>query len=136
MKLLNLITFSVFFFFASSSYAQWGSGKGELSGNSTKGFKWDKTSVDLGEVEYGSSNLVSFKFTNTSGKPILITNAKGSCGCTKIEYPRKPIMPNKTITVTVTYEADDIGVFNKTVNLTMNIEQSRQTLHIKGEVKS
>ena len=113
----------------------WGSGKGTLSDENKEEIKWDKTTFDLGGVEFGSATRVEYKLTNTSGKPILITNAVASCGCTDIEYPRRPIAPDETVTVSVVFEADDPGIFNKTVILTMNIQKSRQVLKIKGTVK-
>jgi len=113
----------------------WSGGNGTLSQDSDKEINWNKTNVDLGEVEFGSATTVEYELTNVSGKPILITNAQASCGCTNIEYPRRPIAPKETIKVSVVFEADDVGVFNKTVTLTMNIQESRQTLYIKGVVK-
>lgn len=134
-QIISVIVFSLLLGAGNAGYAQWNNGSGTLSGNSDKEIKWNRTIADLGEVEYGSETKVSYQLTNVSGKPVLITNAQGSCGCTHIDYPRKPIAPNETITIIVTYEADDVGVFSKTVNLTMNIQKSRQTLYIKGVVK-
>jgi hypothetical protein len=112
----------------------WDEGNGTLSQDSDKEITWNKTTVNLGEVEFGSATTVEYELTNVSDKPILITNAQASCGCTNIEYPRRPIAPKETIKLSVVFEADDIGVFNKTVTLTMNIQESRQTLYIKGVV--
>ncbi len=102
--------------------------------NSKSDVTWEETIIDLGKVKYQQPQIVIFKMKNTSSKPILITNAETSCGCTDAEFPRKPIAPGKTANISVTYEADDIGTFHKTITLTMIIEDSRQILHIKGEV--
>ncbi len=127
----------VLFFLAAGLYtanAQWGDSTSELSSGKDAAVKWDKKNVDLGKVKYNRPVEVIFTMTNTGGKPIIITKAKTSCGCTDAEYPIHPIAPGKKAKIAVTYEADDIGMFNKTITLTMNIEQSSQVLHITGEV--
>jgi len=126
-------------FFASilstNAFSQWNSNnKGTLSSGKDAEVTWKITNIDLGEIKQNNPKDVIFKFTNKGGKPIIITNAKGSCGCTEIEYSKKPVLPGKASEIIVTYDAETLGVFNKTVTLTMNIEKSKQVLHIKGTV--
>ena len=50
---------------------------------------------DFGEIaEDGGEKWFEFRFRNTSTNPIVIVSARSSCGCTKAEYSRKPIMPD------------------------------------------
>ena len=37
---------------------------------------------DFGTIQQGDSPEFSFKFKNTGNEPMIISNAKGSCGCT------------------------------------------------------
>lgn len=131
------IIFILFFSIAFSvnAFSQWDTNnKGTLSSGKDAEVAWEKKVIDLGEIKQYNPKDVVFKFTNKGGKPIIITNAKGSCGCTEIDYSKKPILPGKSAEVIVTYDAETLGVFNKTVTLTMNIEKSKQVLHIKGTV--
>ena len=47
---------------------------------------FDKSTHDYGQIEKSSNGECVFVFTNNGNKPLKITNAKGSCGCTVILY--------------------------------------------------
>ncbi len=127
---LSILLLSVF-----SGFSQWGdTNNATLSTGKDADIKWENKVIDLGNIKQYNPVDIVFKFKNTGGKPVIITNAKASCGCTDIEYSHKPILPGETSSVRVTYDAEALGVFNKTVTLTMNIEKSSQVLHIKGTV--
>lgn len=116
-------------------FGQWGNNNsGSLSTGKDGDIKWEMTVIDIGDIKQYNPQDVTYKFTNTGGKPIIITGAKGSCGCTEIEYPKKPILPGETASIVVTYDAETLGVFNKSITLTMNIEKSSQVLQLKGTV--
>lgn len=134
MKKVFFLTLSLILFTGFAGFAQWGNGSGTLSNSNAGDVKWEALQVDLGAVKQYKQQTAEFKMTNTGGKAILITNAQGSCGCTEIEYPKHPIAPGKSAKITVFFDAEDLGVFNKTVTLTMNIEKSNQVLHLSGEV--
>jgi hypothetical protein len=119
----------------SSMNAQWGNNSnGTLSSGDGGDVKWEQKIIDIGDVKQYHPEEVVYKFTNTGGKPILITGAKGSCGCTDIIYSKKPVLPGKSAEILVNFDAETAGVFNKTVTLTMNIENSSQVLRLKGTV--
>jgi len=114
--------------------AQWGQNNSSLSSGNEGDVKWEQKTIDIGEVKQYNPQEIFYKFKNTGGKPIIITGAKGSCGCTDIEYSKKPVLPGETTSILVNFDAETLGVFNKTVTLTMNIEKSSQVLHLKGTV--
>ncbi|MEP0478836.1 MAG: DUF1573 domain-containing protein, partial [Nonlabens sp.] len=41
-----------------------------------------ETEFDFGTVEEGAVVEHEYKFTNTGSAPLIVVNAKGSCGCT------------------------------------------------------
>jgi len=106
-----------------------------LSSGKPADLKWDKTEHNFGIIKKGSSGKVIFKLTNTGGIPIIINKATGTCGCTDITYPKQPILPGKTVSIIVKYEAEDKGTFNKTVTLSLSIEKKDPILHIRGQVE-
>jgi len=91
--------------------------------------------VDYGVIEYNSDPFRYFNFTNTGTEPLIISNARGSCGCTVPTYPTDPIMPGETGQIKVKYDTKRAGSkFTKFVTLTTNEANPTRKLTIKGEV--
>ena len=92
---------------------------------------------DFGIIkEEGGPVTTEFEFTNTGKKPLLIIDATASCGCTRPEYPTKPIKPGKKGKIKVTYSPlGRPGAFRKTVKVVTNGREKRVTLTIEGTVK-
>ena len=95
---------------------------------------FETETVDYGVIEQGSDPYRVFKFTNTGNAPLIITNAKGSCGCTVPTYPKEPIGPGETSEIKVRYDTNRLGKFTKRVTLTTNAGEEKQMLTIQGEV--
>lgn len=100
-------------------------------------FKDKDNTIDYGTVTKDTDDgLRKFEFTNTGDKPLLITNAKSTCGCTVADYPKSPILPGKTGTIEVRYNMNP-GPIRKTITLetnAVNVELGMVALKIKGEV--
>ena len=121
--------FAILSVFATVSFAQNATGSGPL-------MKFDNTEVDYGEILQGGDPLRVFTFKNTGNEPLIISNAKGSCGCTVPSYPKEPINPGETAKIEVRYDTNRIGPFQKTVTLTTNEADPTHTLKIKGKVNA
>ena len=98
--------------------------------------KFETETVDYGSIEQGADPYRLFKFKNTGTEPLVIKNAKGSCGCTVPTYPKEPILPGATSEIKVRYDTNRVGPFTKTVTLTTNINGEEIRLTIKGDVKA
>lgn len=96
-----------------------------------------KTSHDFGKTTHGKENKVIFKFTNTGDKPLIITEAKGSCSCTVPETPKEPIAPGASgeIPVIFTAKEQQNGVIEQTVTVTANTTPPQTQLKIKAFVE-
>ncbi len=93
--------------------------------------------VNYGEIEQNADPYRYFRFTNTGNAPLIITSAKGSCGCTVPTYPEEAIEPGEGGEIKVRYATNRIGPFRKTVTLTTNMEgEGKETvvLTIEGKV--
>ncbi|RYZ53372.1 MAG: DUF1573 domain-containing protein [Sphingobacteriales bacterium] len=100
-------------------------------------FSFKKETHDFGQLAEGPAADYEFEFTNTGKKPIIISNAQASCGCTTPKWTKDPILPGKKGSIKVTYNtANRPGPFNKDVIITSNAQQSPMILHIKGNVKA
>ena len=97
---------------------------------------FEKEVHDYGVIEQNGNGQCEFVFTNTGTEPLLITNARGSCGCTVPEWPREPIAPGASSAIKVKYDTKRIGLINKSVTITSNGETSTKIIRIKGEVKA
>ena len=102
--------------------------------------------VDFGEVAYGGDGVREFVFTNTGTEPLVITNAKGSCGCTVPDWPKEPIRAGGTGVIKIKYDTKRSGPISKTVTVTTNEVDSKDAngnpvyknhiVTIKGNVKT
>lgn len=94
-------------------------------------FQYD--SYDFGEVIQDEVVTHNFQFTNTGKSDLIISSARGSCGCTVPEYPEEPIKPGGTGIIKVTFNSEGRkDAFNKTVYVTANTYPNENKLHIKG----
>lgn len=93
-------------------------------------------SHDFGTIQEAKGPVsCTFEFTNTGDKPLLIIDATASCGCTRPEYPTKPIKPGKTGKIKVTYSPiGRPGPFKKTVTVKTNGKERSTKLFIEGTV--
>ena len=97
--------------------------------------EFSKETHDYGNIKYGGEPYCNFEFKNTGDEPLIISNAKGSCGCTVPTTPKEPIAPGAKGEIGVHYATDRVGAFTKTVTVTSNAEgQPTKVLTIKGTV--
>jgi hypothetical protein len=97
--------------------------------------EFTKDTHDYGNVKYGGNGVCTFSFKNTGTEPLIISQAKGSCGCTVPEWTTDPIAPGETGTITVKYNTEKVGAINKSVTVTSNaVNEPTKTLRIKGNV--
>ncbi|MDR0542611.1 MAG: DUF1573 domain-containing protein [Dysgonamonadaceae bacterium] len=104
---------------------------------SNKAITVDKTVHDFGTItEADGPKSATFTVTNNTDTPVLITNARPSCGCTTPDWTKTPIEPGKTGTVTAKYDPKGHpGPFDKTVTIYTNGTPDRITVHITGTVQ-
>lgn len=98
--------------------------------------EFEKETHDYGTIKQNGNGVYEFKFKNTGSQPLMISNAKGSCGCTVPEWPREPIAPGETGAIKVKYDTKRVGPFSKSVTLQSNaVNNPTKTIRIKGTVE-
>ena len=96
---------------------------------------FEKETHDYGKIKQNANGECEFTFKNTGTEPLLISNARGSCGCTVPTWPREPIAPGATATIKVKYDTKRIGAINKSVTIQSNaVNAPTKIIRIKGEV--
>ncbi|MHC1706523.1 MAG: DUF1573 domain-containing protein [Bacteroidales bacterium] len=95
--------------------------------------KFESYTRDFGNIPQGIPATTAFTFTNTTDLPIAITNVQKSCGCTAPVYSKEPVLPGKSSTISVTFNAAAPNNFTKSLIITTS-ENETYTLIIKGNV--
>ena len=99
--------------------------------------EFEKEVHNFGKMKQHGDASTEFKFTNNGTEPLIISNAKGSCGCTVPEWPREPIQPGESSAIKVKYDSKRIGPINKSVTITSNAENSpTKVIRIKGNIQA
>ncbi len=95
-----------------------------------------KETHDYGTIKYGADGSCTFEFKNIGNAPLIISNAKGSCGCTVPSWPKEPIAPGAKGSIKVQYDTKRPGPINKSVTITSNAVNGGEgtVIRIKGNV--
>jgi len=95
-----------------------------------------KETHDYGTIMYGADGSCTFEFKNVGNAPLIISNAKGSCGCTVPSWPKEPIAPGAKGSIKVQYDTKRPGPINKSVTITSNAVNGGEgtVIRIKGNV--
>ena len=96
---------------------------------------FDKTEHDFGTIKEGDIVETVFIFTNTGKSELIISSAKGSCGCTVPEWPKEPILPGEKGEIKVKFNSDrKPNKQQKQVTLVTNTDGGKEVLVIKAQV--
>ena len=95
----------------------------------------DKDIHDYGTIVQNADGVCHFTVTNTGNAPLIISSAKGSCGCTVPKWSDEPILPGASSVIDVKYATNRIGPINKSVTITSNaVNTPTKVIRIKGNV--
>lgn len=98
--------------------------------------KYDNEKFNFGVIDEGEVVKHVFKFKNTGSEPLVISNAKGSCGCTVPTWPKEPIPPGGSGEIAVEFNSKGKpGQQSKRVTVMANTNPSETYLEIMGEVR-
>ena len=91
---------------------------------------------DFGEITQGDVVEHTFVFENTGNAPMIISNAKGSCGCTVPQYSRETaIAPGETSEMLVRFNSrGKSGTQSKTVTVYSNAQNSPEVIRIRASI--
>ena len=99
-------------------------------------FALESDVVDYGTIDQGGEPLRLAKFKNTGTEPLIISGAKGSCGCTVPNWPKEPIMPGETSQIEIRYDTKRVGAINKTVTVSSNDPAGKHVIRVIGTINA
>lgn len=94
----------------------------------------DKTVHNFGDILLGTGPVsCTYTVKNIGSKPLVIYNAITTCGCTKAEWTKEPIMPGKTGKISVAYSNDEGPYpFDKSVTVYFSEPKKPVVLKMRG----
>jgi len=97
---------------------------------------FEESQHDFGTIDKGTHVEHIFKFKNTGEAPLMIVNAKSSCGCTVPEWTKEAIAPGNEGQLLVKFDGSGQNQVSKTITLTTNTEAGTESLIIKAFVNA
>jgi hypothetical protein len=98
-------------------------------------FAFEKEIFKFGKVKAGEILEFSYPFTNSGSSPLIISDIKVTCGCTKPEYPQEPILPGESAVIKVKFNTKGkIGFQDRTLEIISNADPSPKIVRFKGTV--
>lgn len=96
---------------------------------------FEKTEHDFGSIKEGAKVSYTYTFKNTGKAPLIIQDAKPSCGCTAPDWSRNPIPVGGTGFVKAEFDSKGKpGAQMKTITVTANTYPTTTTLKFKASV--
>ncbi len=97
---------------------------------------FETTEMDMGKIAEGVQVEKVYNFTNTGKTDLVLTDVRGSCGCTVAKnWPRMPVAPGESSAITVNFNSEGRpGVQHKTITVVANTTPPTTVLTLKGDV--
>jgi len=93
-----------------------------------------KATVDCGRVLFQNPVKATFEVRNKGSKRITISDVQTSCGCTTADWPHGEIDGGDRFTISATYDAQQLGHFEKQVLVFGSASKEPLMLTMKGVV--
>lgn len=95
---------------------------------------FEKDTLSLGSVKYGTEQKAVFRFTNTGTAPLLIYNVVPSCDYTAVKWKKRPTKPGESGEIQTVYSPNSLGMFIKNIEVRCNVAGHKINLKIRGNV--
>ncbi len=99
--------------------------------------QWIDSLKNIGNIQFGETVSIPFKFKNAGDHPLFIISAEPGCGCTVTDFPKQAIAPGEEGTITAAFDSNKghEGEFRKNINVSTNTKGSTsQVLYFMGTI--
>lgn len=98
-------------------------------------FSIDKSVHKFPVTKQGEQLSHDYMITNTGDEPLIISDYKVGCTCTKAMLPEKPIQPGETFPLTVTFDTNEKYYYqDRTIILVANTKKQLHKIRFKVKV--
>lgn len=94
-----------------------------------------KQIINFGELPFKALRDTTIYISSQGSAPLLIQKVDIKCVCTKVEWPRSPIMVGDSAAIKVTFKAQERGVFYKTIYISTSQSSKPLEIIVRGAVK-
>jgi len=94
-----------------------------------------ETVFDLGTMARGESQVITVPIKNVGNAPLLIFDTRVSCSCTRVAFDRQPTLPDATLELSITHNADSRGRFDRTISVFGNMSGSPVVVRLRGVIE-
>lgn len=95
----------------------------------------EKEVFDAHKIKLTDTLKIKLKFKNDGSSPLIIENVKVNCSCTKVSFPKTPILPTQKNELEVEIVPNSKGRFIKELYIYSNSVNSPTLIRIKANVK-
>ncbi|MGV3538565.1 MAG: DUF1573 domain-containing protein [Rufibacter sp.] len=97
---------------------------------------FEEQKFDFGKIKQGEVVEHTFRFTNNGSQPLIISNVRTTCGCTATDYPKAPVPPGETASITAKFNsAGKRGPQNKVITVDSNAVQGTTQVMIVTNIE-
>lgn len=96
----------------------------------------EKETVDCGSVAYDAPVTAVFELRNKGVRKLKISEVRTSCGCIGVDYPKQEVGGGDRFKVRLTYDARQLGHFEKSAAIYSNGSKEPLYLTMRGVVRA
>jgi len=89
---------------------------------------------DFGTLRRGDTAIHTIHFRNTGTEPLLVKRVKTTCGCTIVNWSKKPVDPGKSDDIEVKVKTYRMGYFYSRIKIISNSANSPSFFEVKGKI--
>ncbi len=97
-------------------------------------FEWISSTYEFGNIPQNVPAQARYEFKNVGREPLIISEVQKTCGCTKTDWSKEPVMPGQKGFIMAEYNAASEGAFTKNITVVSNATTSSVKLNFKGTV--
>lgn len=90
--------------------------------------------ISFGQIAWKHPVAAEFSITNTGTEPLVLTQVEPDCACAVAEWTQTPIAAGEKGILRVTFDAEALGKFQKTILVYTNAQPHVVCLYIDGQV--
>ena len=91
--------------------------------------------IDMGVFDWSEEKEAMLIIKNLGVVSLTVENIVTSCGCTSVEYSRRPVSLKDSLVIKIKYKAESPGYFNKDIAIYCNVPSSPVYVKLSGKAQ-